>query len=59
MILGTALALTFLQLLSCILIVKSVKNKNYIIVPSIQVFPSAQSIEGLTKMAKGLHPDAF
>lgn len=39
--------------------VDAVKNKNYIIVPSIQVFPSAQSIEGLTKMAKGLHPDAF
>ena len=29
MILGTALALTFLQFLSCVLIVKGIKNKNY------------------------------
>ena len=39
--------------------VDAIKNKRYIIVPSLQLFPSAQSIEGIEKIAKGFFADLF
>lgn len=39
--------------------VNAVKNKSYIIVPSIQLFPSAQSVDGIERIAMSLHPDVF
>lgn len=39
--------------------VEAIKTKKYIIISSIQVFPGPQNVDGLRKMAEGLHPEKF
>lgn len=39
--------------------VEAVKNRNYVIIPMFQLFPTAQNLEGIESMAKKFHPSLF